>query len=664
MLFDCPQVQPITLLRFEYKLEHTQQVAISNNYICYGLKAGHIRTLNRNTATRALFKGHPASLSYMTFFNPDTNLLASCSREGDITVRTITDAAGPDGDIVPAETVMMLGQLPVQLSEASAAPPVTLAWHPIIPQILAAGAAGSVNIFEVPTAAPEQQPISPSVAGISYNLPNSGTVTAVAFSPRGDLLVAADSTGHVHAWWMEGEDEADTPVQSWQPFSSGTCVASVQFLHQAVDGSSLLLTGDATNAIVKLWAVPAAGAAARVQPTCLQTVSFRSNKGASDIFCHVVVQPQLQLVVLANTVRQQVYTLHYNLSTAAAAGPAAAQFDYLAFFSVKQPILSLTTGLEAIESQVVPGEVQPQQLLLYAVQTEAIQQYVVNPAVCSTGESAATAEAINGTQEDEQFSNSTAAAVPPAAEAAVEASVPEPPVAQPAADEGTAAEQTPSEDVADSEASDAASQAPLAAAVPPPTQLPTPGLLLHSGSKAARALEAAAAAAVPAEEPEESVDTAPAQICTASLVAASSEGQAAAAASAGPASNGSPVDKPEPDPSAGAATVTRAGAAVVEAPLPPMPTNSLMHSAEKAAASPPATSPAAAAAPAPQESAPTVAAASVGYPVQAAVASTVASADITALQQQMQQLLTMQQELSTQLQANAQQTVAGEALQA
>jgi len=40
-------VQPITLLKFDYKLEHTQQVAISNNYICYGLKAGHIRALDR-----------------------------------------------------------------------------------------------------------------------------------------------------------------------------------------------------------------------------------------------------------------------------------------------------------------------------------------------------------------------------------------------------------------------------------------------------------------------------------------------------------------------------------------------------------------------------------------------------------------------------------------
>ncbi|WIA33243.1 hypothetical protein OEZ86_006385 [Tetradesmus obliquus] len=409
------QVQPITLLKFDYKLEHTQQVAISSSFICYGLKAGHIRALNRNTASRALFKGHPTSLSHMAFFSAASNLLASASRQGDLAVRLLTDGVGSEGDAVPAETLLMRAQLALPpgaevASSSSSSPPVSLAWHPSTPQILAAGAGGSVNIFQVPTTPPAEQPPELSAPGIQYSLPSSGSsssaaVTAVAFSPAGDLLVAADSAGSVHVWWLEGDgEEGEAPMLSWQPFSGSSAaaaaaaaaVASVQFLHQADDGSSILMTGDARNAALKLWLLLPAAALNGASPACLQAMQFVSSaNGPSDVFCHAVVQRELQLLVLANTVRKQVYTLHYSLG-----GSGAAAFDYAAFWGVMQPILSLATGLEAVESQAVPGEVAPQQLLLYTVQTDAIQQYSINPALCSSSsgseDEAAAAAALPG----------------------------------------------------------------------------------------------------------------------------------------------------------------------------------------------------------------------------------------------------------------------------
>lgn len=635
------QVQPITLLKVDYKQEHTQQVAISSNYICYGLKAGQIRTLNRNTATRALFKGHSASISFMTFFNPDTSLLASCSRNGDIAVRMVRDAPGADGESVPADTFMMTGQLPVKPVTDSAAPPVTLAWHPSIPQILAAGAGSAVNIFEVPVAAPEQQPPAPSLPGIQYSLPSTGTVTAVGFSPRGDLLVAADSTGHVHAWWMEGEDESDAPLLSWQPFSSSGCIASILFLAQADDGSSLLLTGDATNAVLKLWAVPAAGSLPQAQPRCLQTLTFKSQKGPSDIFCHAVVQPELQLVVLANTVRKQVYTLHYALSSTA--NLAGAQFDYAAFFAVKQPILSLTTGLEAVESQVVPGEVQPQQLLLYTVQTDAIQQYVVNPATCSTpGDAGATdvpAADTEGIAGNSNSTGSTAAAAPGAdAHTVFHAAAAAGNSAENAAAEGEESSAAAGNSVAVTD------EAPASTVVPPPTELPTPGLLLHGGSQASKAAAHTAKSRDATATSELQQDTAQGDSTESAVGAVAEESQAE--------SSSGENDVPS---TAGDEEINVNGAAPTStAPsgLPPMPTSILIHSAEKAAQSAAAQASEFAAEPV-AEPAATLAA------VPAEKVTAVSSADVASLQQQMQQMLVLQQEMMSQLQANTQLTMQG-----
>jgi hypothetical protein len=635
-----PQVQPITLLKFDYKLEHTQQVAISSSYICYGLKAGHIRALNRNTASRALFKGHPTSLSHMGFFSASDNLLASASRQGDVTVRLVSDDKGPDGDTVPAETLLMRAQLqlpPGAASSSSSSPPVSLAWHPITPQILAAGAAGGVNIFEVPTTPPAEQPPALVAPGIQYTLPSSGSssaaVTAVAFSPAGDLLVAADSAGSVHVWWLEGDgEEGEAPMLSWQPFNGSSAaagaaaaVASVQFLHQAEDGSSVLMTGDARNAALKLWSLPPAAALNGASPGCLQAVQFVSSaKGASDVFCHAVVQRELQLVVLANTVRKQVYTLHYSLSSGAAASvtsaPAAA-FDYAAFWGVMQPILSLATGLEAVESQAVPGEMAPQQLLLYTVQTDAIQQYFINPALCSSSSGEAGVAAVEPLAilaPGDQASAAAAASAGAAAAADVEegeevsSSVTAPPAAADAA--------------AEPEPAAAEAAAPVAAAVPPPAQLPTPGLLLHAKASEhdAPAAEEPAAAAAAADE--------------ASLAAA-----AAAADSSVDDDSKVEVAAAVPDPEHEHASTTT----VVPVALPPMPTSSLLHSAEKA---PP---PAAAAAEVPAAAEASVAAASP------AAAAAVASADVAALQHQVAQLLAMQQEMAAQLQASSQQTVAG-----
>ncbi len=77
------------MLKYDYKLQVVHQVAVNSAYICYGLKAGPVRVLNKNTAGRTLFKDHSSMLADMRFFNWGSNLLASCDMDGDVVVRKV-----------------------------------------------------------------------------------------------------------------------------------------------------------------------------------------------------------------------------------------------------------------------------------------------------------------------------------------------------------------------------------------------------------------------------------------------------------------------------------------------------------------------------------------------------------------------------------------------
>lgn len=550
--------------------------------------------------------------------------------QGDIAVRRVSEQpAAQDGAEATIEgQLVMSAQLPASdLQGRSAADgpfaPVTLAWHPSVPQILAAGAGSSVHIYEVPAAAEfSSAPPPASAPGITYSIAggsgsSGAVVTCVAFSPTGDLLVAGDSAGGVHAWWLEGEEATDAPLVSWQPFEGAAAaysgaskaassgIGSVRMLHQAADGSSLLLTGNANNSTIKLWALSAAGAGG-LPLLQLQTVSFLGKPASGAVFCHVAVQPELQLVLLADTGRKQVYTLHYSLSSTdggsnrASATASDAAFDYAAFFSVKQPILSLSTIPEGGD------DAEEQQLLLYCVQTDAIQQYMLNTTLCSAAPGAAAAL--------EATSSSTADAAP----------------VQDAVSAATGSE------------------------VPPPAQLPPPSLL------AARAAAHKASVSDTSASPAKSVEPP----------------TAAAAGAQAQEQQQEEVRQPSDDGSTTGVESSR------PAPLPPMPTSSLIHSAEKA---PPATpkaaeqleSPAAfkpeppasrdaAVLPKAAGAAGLLAVAGAGAaaagapPAAAAPPAGVSSAEVAALQQQMAQLLQQQERMAAQLQASSQQTVAGQ----
>jgi len=96
-------VQPITVVKTDYKQQFLSQIAVNSIYICYGLKQGSIRVLNKNTASRTLLKEHNSMVTDMRFFNMGSNVLASCDLNGEVIVRKVSkdcpcqfDDAHPD----------------------------------------------------------------------------------------------------------------------------------------------------------------------------------------------------------------------------------------------------------------------------------------------------------------------------------------------------------------------------------------------------------------------------------------------------------------------------------------------------------------------------------------------------------------------------------------
>lgn len=53
------------MLHSEYEHKHHRQIAVDEQFICYGLKQGHIRVLCRASADRQLCKGHASPITDM-----------------------------------------------------------------------------------------------------------------------------------------------------------------------------------------------------------------------------------------------------------------------------------------------------------------------------------------------------------------------------------------------------------------------------------------------------------------------------------------------------------------------------------------------------------------------------------------------------------------------
>ncbi len=104
---------------------------------------------------------------------------------------------------------------------------------------------------------------------------------------------------------------------------------------------------------------------------CIQTLEFQSSSAEGKLenafFNQLAVAPQASLILLANAKRNAIYAVHFQFGV----GAVPVRMNYLAEFSVRDSILSLTVAEEK------EGFVQ-----VYSLHKEGIRQYIVDVSRC------------------------------------------------------------------------------------------------------------------------------------------------------------------------------------------------------------------------------------------------------------------------------------------
>ncbi|BDA40748.1 probable enhancer of mRNA-decapping protein 4 [Coccomyxa sp. Obi] len=356
------EVMPITVYHSDFVLEMRRQIAVNNSYICYALKQGHLRVLSTQSALRALVKAHAPPLTDLQFHSAGVDLLASADKEGHVAVWRLVHEA-EEG--IKAERVLFLtlGDMQGEGQE------LHLAWHPQSDNILAVTVKDGLLLIDVEAA---REGGGTDVACNQSDLQNglrllemtagSSLSSTVAFSPDGHLLAAAAFDGKVHVWDISSLSQS-LPVSTMEPFED-RALGSITWVSPIAGGAPWLLAGDAVNRELRLLQGDVtSGFHTR------QALRLESLEGEQAFYNHLVYHAASNLVVLANSRRNAVYTVHLGRGK-----ECGLRFDYLAKFSVGYPILSVTAAQSARNGQ--------EAVQLFCVQTQAIQQYSLHPQMC------------------------------------------------------------------------------------------------------------------------------------------------------------------------------------------------------------------------------------------------------------------------------------------
>eukprot|EP00873_Tetraselmis_striata_P020354 jgi/Tetstr1/440618/TSEL_028928.t1 len=369
------EVSPITKVNSEYAEQLRQQVAVNNGYICYSLRQGHVRVLNKVSAARALHKAHTGAVTELRLFSDTVNKVVSCGMDHSVFVYEVKE--GPGAEEITIEPIVSYS-LEVENKEGSI---MTAAWHPLRQDLIAFTANESAYVCGIEGQAGNALTITPtSVPSGVTKLSTTALVTNAAFSASGNMLAVGAENGTVSIWKYAGADtstgilaalSSSAPAVVLSPYAQA-CPTRVYWV-PAMPGvdSEVLMTGGPVNRDLCLWSVPPTGSS---NPGLVQQLLLDGPGGDASFFNHVHLKPELQLVIIANTKTKSVYTVQYSLQ----ADPTLPiRFSYIARFSVTMPILSMTGTWN---SPLADG---PQETIqLYCVQTQAVQQYTLRPEMC------------------------------------------------------------------------------------------------------------------------------------------------------------------------------------------------------------------------------------------------------------------------------------------
>ena len=411
------EVLPITMYVTEYAERQFCQIAVNARYICYGLRAGQVRVLHKDTASRALLRGHTAQIADMRF-SPATNadILASFGVDGNLFVKKIVSPAGGDGDI---EEKALL-HVTVTTDVAASGVPLTPRVRWLSKTQIVASYGDGVFVVDVDPKAREAKTVTLDLAAGADAPAGVKTVSPMANKPAvTDLAVAPGANGRLAVAHADGSVRVWSPVENsgfaqdsaFTPFDDApdAPLASVHFASE-----DALVVGGENNGALAMWSLPPPNDDMTSSPEHVHTLTFAPS---GDIF-NVVnsAAPGARLVLVSNLKKQAVYAVHY-------AETASRGFDYVAEFSTTMPVLSFAATREAADDAADaagPGGA----LQLYCMQTQAIQQYALavdrcRPEACVDDEAAeadaSEEEESESEAEEEEAPPAAAPATPPAA---------------------------------------------------------------------------------------------------------------------------------------------------------------------------------------------------------------------------------------------------------
>mmetsp|Transcript_43107 Transcript_43107/g.71781 ORF Transcript_43107/g.71781 Transcript_43107/m.71781 type:complete len:1471 (+) Transcript_43107:67-4479(+) len=362
------EVTPITLYNTEYVYNFGALIAVNNTYICYAIKGGQIRVINKNSGGRALLKAHTQPITDLRFFSPDVDVLASVGRDGNVFVWRIYEK--PEDGAISHEVLL-------QLSSDTAGGEGyfrRFAWHPLNGKVFAT--ATSV-MLSPPSSSSPVTAFNATIWMWTRKCILAGhlqVVNDLSFSLDGRLIATGSEDGVVRVWDVPtclaaldrisgsntgstdgsmhgvGVGHSPTPPSSSAPASAncsldfvahaGKAVTAVMFTgpsryHLQLTNpmsappapapagmSRHLITAASNNTEVKLWEVSSW--------SCLQTVTLVPGPGpslspglgmdldhdadADSLYNIMCVDMSGSFLLLANTRANSLFVLHLSSS--------------------------------------------------------------------------------------------------------------------------------------------------------------------------------------------------------------------------------------------------------------------------------------------------------------------------------------------------------------
>ncbi|KAM3574562.1 hypothetical protein VYU27_003477 [Nannochloropsis oceanica] len=377
-----PQCTPIAFYNSDALYGSGRLIAVSDAFICYAIKDGHIRGINRQSVQRTLLKGHKKPVIDMAFARRSTCTLASLGGDGSFFLWTI----GENPADKSLTTVPLLSVTNVHLQR--------IVWHPTKPHTVAVVAPnGEVALINTQTLIQKLggKPggVAPTLAatkGLDDLQPEwklsvaSNRCLDLSFSQDGKYIVTAGADGWARVW----EVESKQAMGRWQPYG-GEPVSRALFLHRTKGSSSgekvFVVTGGKQASEVKLFR-----AWTTLSPINTQSLTFVPPPPDRDVgkggrAFHLEADESGEFLLLADAVRPLLYAAHVVL------GPSSAKVDRLTPFQLKHPVLSLLSlpgvAIDAHEGQA--DKTGASEVQLFCVQTQAIQIYHLKPEDCLAG---------------------------------------------------------------------------------------------------------------------------------------------------------------------------------------------------------------------------------------------------------------------------------------